>query len=67
MCVEQEVMKMPASVQGVGAGMLNLAASLIVKSMQQLPAAPKTPSRNHRGSEVSTPPPADSRQIDVKA
>jgi len=63
----QEVMTMPASVQGVGVALPNLAFSVIMRSVQQLPTAPRTPTNPSNGPQSPTPPLADSSHVDVKA
>ena len=58
---------MPASVQGVGMALPNLAFSLIMRSVQKMPASPQAPSRQSGGNKPPTPPPASTRYVDVKA
>ena len=65
----QEVMTMLASTPGMGVALPNLAFSLIMKSVQQMPAASHSPVRD-RGIHPATPALADSHQmqhVDVKA
>lgn len=63
----QEVMAMLATVQGMGVALPNLAFSLILRSVQQAPSAPKAPSHTS-GTQAPTTPLADSHpHVDVKA